>query len=167
MAETKISGTDSKTLWPAIEFIWQEAMLLDRKQYAQWLELWEPSGLYIVPIDADAVEFEDKLNYVYDDHRMRQLRVDRMMAGTAGSVIDAASTVRTLSRFVRLPSKDEGVIEVSAAQILIAYKRATTTIFAANVTYAIRMDKPEPRIERKIVRLINSEDALSSIGFFL
>lgn len=121
-------SSSSQTLSAAIELIWREATLLDRKQYGDWLELWEPSGWYIVPIDPDEVNFEDSLNYVYDDHNMLQKRVDRMMAGTAGSVIDSARTVRTVSRFVQLPSQDEAIV---ATQIPAAYKRGTMTIFAA------------------------------------
>ena len=156
-----------------IELIWKEATLLDRKQYQDWLGLWEPAGKYIVPIDATTVDFENSLNYVYDDHEMREKRVERMMAGYSASAVDSARTVRSVSRFVLLPSSqpdaisDVSVAEVSAAQILIAYKRGASTIFAADLTYRIRLTETNARIEQKIVRLVDSTDTLNSIGFFL
>jgi 3-phenylpropionate/cinnamic acid dioxygenase small subunit len=168
MSMKAIQDEHSQTLSKAIELIWREATLLDHKRYDEWLKLWEPAGVYVVPIDRNAVDFENTLNYIYDDHNMRQKRVERMMDGTAGSVVDSALTVRTVSRFVELPLEDDAaIVAVSAAQILIAYKRGVGTIFAADVIYRIRADQAEPLIEQKIVRLVNSMDTLNSIGFLM
>lgn len=157
----------SQSLSTVTELIWLEATLLDHRQYDKWLELWDPSGIYVVPIDPETEDFENSLNYVYDDHDMRKKRVERMMAGTAGSVVDAARTVRTVSRFVFQASPEDGVVEVCAAQILVAYKRGVSTIFAADVTYRVRIDGTHPRIQQKIVRLVDATGTLNSIGFFL
>ena len=40
----------------AIELIWREAELLDRKDYHAWLSLWDPAGFYVVPIDHDTTD---------------------------------------------------------------------------------------------------------------
>ena len=83
----------------AVQFIWREADILDRKDYRAWLELWSPEGFYVVPIDPLATDFAATLNYAYDDHHMRALRVQRLSSGYSPSVTDAARTVRTVSRF--------------------------------------------------------------------
>jgi 3-phenylpropionate/cinnamic acid dioxygenase small subunit len=150
----------------AVQFIWREAELLDRKDYRAWLDLWSPDGYYVVPIDPLATDFAATLNYAYDDHAMRQLRVQRLLSGYSPAVTDAARTVRTVSRFT-LTSDTADVLSVHSAQVIVAYKRGVTTLFAADLEHRINLAGDAPRIEQKIVRLIDSTDALSAIGFLL
>lgn len=150
----------------AVQFIWTEAELLDRKDYRAWLDLWSPEGFYVIPIDPLATDFEATLNYAYDDHHMRALRVQRLNSGYSPSVTDAARTVRTVSRFT-MSSDSADTVEVHSAQVVVAYKRDVATLFAADVEHRINLSGGEPRIEQKVVRLIDSTDALSAIGFLL
>jgi hypothetical protein len=59
------------------------------------------------------------------------------------------------------------MIEVRSAQVIVAYKRGVSTIFAADVEHRISMTGREPRIEQKVIRLIDSTDALNAISFLL
>jgi len=150
----------------AAEFIWREAELLDRKDYQQWADLWSETGRYVVPIDPDTTDFEASLNYAYDDARMRAMRIERLTSGHSVSAVDAARTVRTVSRFTEV-SSDADVIEVRSAQILVAYKRERHTLFAADLTPRLRFTQAGIRLEQKVVRLINSTDSLNALGFLL
>lgn len=150
----------------AVQFIWREAELLDRRDYRAWLELWSSKGFYVVPIDPAATDFASTLNYVYDDHHMRALRVQRLSSGYSPSVTDAARTVRTVSRFT-MSSDAADTVNVRSAQVVVAYKRGVATLFAADVEHRINLSDDEPRIEQKVIRLIDSTDALSAIGFLL
>ena len=155
-----------QTLARAIEFIWREAEMLDRRDYRAWLDLWDASGFYVVPIDPQAIDFAATLNYAYDDQHMRELRVQRMVSGYSASASDAARTVRTVSRFT-LTSDAADVVEVKSAQVIVAYKRGASTIFAADLTHKISFATGEPRLVDKVIRLIDSTEALSAIGFLL
>ena len=155
-----------QTFAHAIEFIWREAELLDRRDYRAWLELWDSQGFYVVPIDPQTTDFASTLNYAYDDQHMRELRVQRMTSGYSASASDAARTVRTVSRFT-LSSDSADLVEVKSSQIVIAYKRGASTIFAADLTHKISMASGEPRLVEKVVRLIDSTEALSAVGFLL
>ncbi len=151
----------------AVRFIWREAEMLDRREYHEWLQLWDPEGFYVVPIDPSTTDFAATLNYAYDDLEMREKRVERMTSGYSASASDAARTVRTVSRFT-LASDEANVVEVQSAQIIVAYKRSVPTIFAADLTHRIRFDgDDEPRLVQKVIRLIDSTDALNAIGFLL
>jgi 3-phenylpropionate/cinnamic acid dioxygenase small subunit len=154
------------TIAKAVQFIWREAELLDRKNYRAWLDLWSPLGFYVVPIDPDATDFAATLNYAYDDQHMRELRVQRLTSGYSPSVTDAARTVRTVSRFT-VVSEETDMIDVHSAQVIVAYKRGVATLFAADVEHRISLAGGEPHIEQKVVRLIDSTDALNAIGFLL
>ena len=155
-----------QTFARAIEFIWREAEMLDRRDYRAWLDLWDASGFYVVPIDPQATDFAATLNYAYDDQHMRELRVQRMVSGYSASASDAARTVRTVSRFT-LTSDAADVVEVKSAQVIVAYKRGMSTIFAADLTHKISFATGEPRLVEKVIRLIDSTEALSAIGFLL
>jgi len=152
----------------AIELAWREADLLDRKAYHEWLELYPDDGIYVIPIDRDAESFDDVLNMVYDDDRMRRMRVTRMTEGYAIAAVDSAITVRTVSRFVPLAVGDTE-ITLRAAQVLIAYKRGRHDIWAGDVDYTIRLGAcaAQDRIARKVVRLVDSDDIVPATGFLL
>ena len=73
-------------------FVWAEADLLDHAEYAAWLDLWSPTGTYIVPIDPESTDFDNTLNYAHDDATMRSLRVARLTSGESVSTQPMART---------------------------------------------------------------------------
>ncbi|GHE78857.1 aromatic-ring-hydroxylating dioxygenase subunit beta [Amycolatopsis deserti] len=162
---TIVPATDTRVT-RAIELIWREAELLDRKDYLVWQELYTPDAYYVVPIDPDTEDFAGSLNMIYDDARMRQARVARMTEGYALAAVDAARTVRTVSRFVPESVSDEEVV-LRSAQVLIAFKRGRHDIWAADVRHRIRLSDEGDRIAEKVVRLVDSEDAVPAAGFLL
>ncbi|MFF3494467.1 aromatic-ring-hydroxylating dioxygenase subunit beta [Streptomyces sp. NPDC002795] len=152
----------------AIELLWHEADLLDRKEYQAWNELYAEDGIYVIPLDATTEDFDDQLNMVYDDARMRAMRVARLTEGYAIAAVDSARTVRTVSRFVPVETTD-GSVSLRAAQVLIAYKRGRHQLWAGDVEFTVRFgaDRSEDRIVRKVIRLVDSEEAVPAAGFLL
>ncbi len=154
-------------LGPLVEFVWMEADLLDAKRYAEWLALWADDGKYVIPIDQDTESFEDSLNFAYDDATMRDMRVRRLSSGQSMSASHAAQTVRTVSRFVRLPDSARGDARLRCAQHLVEYKFDRHRHYVANVEWTIRSDGDKFEIVEKVVRLVNSEDALAGMSYLL
>lgn len=151
------------TLEAAAAFAWLEADLLDRHDYLPWLGLWAPGGRYVVPIGRDAGDdHAARLNIAYDDAAMREARVKRLLSGFSMSAAPPARTVRTVSRFVRL--EGEG-FAMRAAQQVVEYKHQRTRVLAANVTYRLVTAEGGLRLREKVIRLINSDDALHGIGY--
>lgn len=152
----------------ALDLIAREAELLDHKDYVSWQDLYTRDAMYVIPLDPDTTDFENSLNMVYDDARMRQLRVTRMTEGYAIAAVDAAATVRTIGRVVPAAVSDD-VVELRAAQTLIAYKRGRHDIWSASVDYMIRLgaEPAADRIGGKVVRLIDGTDEVPAAGFLL
>lgn len=153
----------------AIELAWREAELLDRREYVAWNALFSEDGIYVIPIDRDGDDFENRLNMVYDDARMRALRVSRMTEGHAIAAVDAARTVRTVSRFVPESVSDTEVV-LRSAQVLVAYKRSRHDLWAADLVHRIRLSADGPdgdRIVLKVVRLVDSDEPVPATGFLL
>lgn len=157
-------GASAPTLNEAIEFIWTEADLLDAKSYLEWLDLWREDGVYVVPIDPITEDFESQLNYVYDDAEMRQARIRRLMGGSSMSAAAAARTVRTLSRF-RAVEADGAPLRVRCAQHLVECKRGVERLYAADVTYDLVREGGGLKFLRKVVRLVNSTEALAGVAY--
>jgi 3-phenylpropionate/cinnamic acid dioxygenase small subunit len=150
----------------AVEFIWREADLLDSQDYTSWLALWSATGHYVVPIERDTEDYAAHLNIVYDDQAMRAARVRRLTSGVSISSSPSARTVRTISRF-RAHGARDGESVIRCAQHLIEYKYDRTRLLAADLTYRLVRTGPALMLEQKVVRLINSDDALFGIGYLL
>ncbi|SDB81955.1 3-phenylpropionate/cinnamic acid dioxygenase, small subunit [Raineyella antarctica] len=163
MTETTLTDP---TVVRAIQLVWREAKLLDDKAYEVWQDLYADDGVYVIPIDPDTEDFASSLNMVYDDKRLRGMRVERMIQGYAPSAVAAARTVRTISRFqVEAASATE--VTLTSAQVLVAYKRGRTDVLGAELTHTVRLSDDGDRIALKVVRLLNSEEAVTASGYLL
>ncbi|MDV7356805.1 aromatic-ring-hydroxylating dioxygenase subunit beta [Rhodococcus oxybenzonivorans] len=150
----------------AIELIWHEAALLDAKDYQAWDALWTDEGRYVIPIDPDTDDFDGSLNMVNDDTRMRRMRIERLTSGYSMSALAAARTVRTVSRFT-VEERTEDSVTVRSAQILVGFKRDDQQTLAADVTHRIRYTESGPRLDLKVIRLVNSQAAVNASGYLL
>ncbi|MCG2624355.1 hypothetical protein LVY72_20905 [Arthrobacter sp. I2-34] len=150
----------------AIELVWHEATLLDAKEYEAWERLWTVDGKYIIPIDPETEDFETHLNMVYDDARMRRMRVTRLVEGYSMSAVAAARTARTISRFT-VAELDEESVTLRSAQVLVGFKREKHLLLAADLTHRIRFTDAGALIDLKVVRLVNSDGAVTASGFLL
>ncbi|WP_315765345.1 MULTISPECIES: aromatic-ring-hydroxylating dioxygenase subunit beta [unclassified Bradyrhizobium] len=159
--------TQAITLDEAMAFTWYEADLLDNAEYDEWLSLWTSDAHYVVPIEPGETDFENTLNYAYDDHSMRQKRVDRLRNGQSISTSPVARTVRVQSRF-RILKTDPTACELRCAQILTEFRRGRERNYTADIEFSlVRGGDGKLKISRKVVRLINSTDALTGIGYIL
>ncbi|AZD61898.1 3-phenylpropionate/cinnamic acid dioxygenase, small subunit [Pseudomonas chlororaphis] len=155
-----------QSLQEVTAFIWQEGDMLDHSEYDAWLALWAEKGTYIIPIDPKEQDFENSLNYAYDDHHMRELRVQRLTGGESISTSPLPRTVRTLSRF-RVLFDDGAHITVRCAQNLREFRKDALKHYSADLVYELERCDESFKIQRKLIRLINSDDTLAGIGYIL
>ncbi|BBQ83545.1 aromatic-ring-hydroxylating dioxygenase subunit beta [Klebsiella sp. WP7-S18-CRE-02] len=158
--------TEESVLFNAIALINLEGDLLDQGEFDGWLDLWLPEGLYVVPIDPQETDFKNTLNYACDDHDMRARRVKRLYSGESISTTPRARTLRTLSRF-RLLEAGEHQVVVRGAQSLWEHRKGHSRHYAADITWHLVPQAQGWRIQQKVIRLVNSDDVLHSIGYIL
>jgi len=145
-------------------FLWHEADLLDHKAYQSWLELWAGDGLYIVPAELDAEDYENSLNLALDDADMRRMRVARLESGESVSARSTLNTVRMLSRVRVLEAGDDLVI-ARCAQTLNEMRHGKLVTYPADVEYRLRPGPEGFRIERKVVKLLHADSFLRTVSF--
>jgi len=162
--ETTRNPVMAIALEEAAAFIWREAELLDRQDYADWLDLWTDKGLYVIPIERGEVDPAGELNIAYDDAAMRRMRVKRLQSGFAMSSAPSARTVRTTSRFVPEPGEG-GSVTVRCAQMLVEFKFERTRVLGADVTYRLVRRGDGLALDGKVIRLLNSDEPLWGIGY--
>ena len=150
----------------AMEFVWYEADLLDHAAYDEWLTLWTPGAHYIVPIEPDATDFENTLNYAYDDHAMRTKRAARLVSGQSVSASPVARTIRLLSRFRMIESGPDRCM-LRAAQSITEFRRGRERSYTANIAFRLVREADRLLIDQKVIRLINATDPLNGIGYIL
>ena len=147
-------------------FIWQEGDMLDHGEYEAWQDLWTAKGTYIIPINPKETDFENTLNYAYDDHHMRRLRVQRLIGGESISTSPQPRTVRSISR-IRVLGDDGVNVTVRAAQNIREFRKESLKHYSADLTYTLVRAQGSFKIHRKVISLINSDDTLAGIGYIL
>ncbi|WP_413207816.1 aromatic-ring-hydroxylating dioxygenase subunit beta [Rhodospirillum sp. A1_3_36] len=154
------------TLNAVTAFINTEADMLDFQEYEAWLNLWDEDGSYVVPIDTETEDYANSLNFAYDNATMRRLRVNRLISGEAVSTQTTPKTVRSPSRFRILDDADD-VVTVRCAQLLSENRHGNLRTYPSDVTYKLRREGDGFRMVEKVVRLLNADHHLSSIGYIL
>lgn len=164
--ESTLCTPSALSLDSAMRFLWQEADMLDRLDYRNWLKLWTVDGLYIVPIERDATDHANVLNIAYDDDVMRAARVKRLKSGFSMASTPPARTVRTISRFV-VTEDHADLLALRAAMMIVEYKYERTRMIVGDVDYRLVRVADGIRMASKIVRLLNSDDYLHGLGYLL
>ena len=68
-----------------IDFVVNEARLLDERRYDEWLTLWADDGLYWVPLVPGQTEALQHNSHLHEDTLLRELRVERLKSARAFS----------------------------------------------------------------------------------
>ncbi|UYW74225.1 aromatic-ring-hydroxylating dioxygenase subunit beta [Pseudocitrobacter faecalis] len=97
---------------------------------------------------------------------MRERQVKRLYSGESISTTPRARTLRTLSRFRLLESEGDDIV-VRGAQSLWEHRKGFSRHYAADITWHLQSHGNRLLIKQKIIRLINSDDVLHSIGYIL
>lgn len=161
------SASHDHVLAQAQAVLTQEAVLLDAQDYDGWLTMWDARGFYIVPTEFEPVEdYARALNFIYDDHDMRQRRVRRLVSGASLAMTPPTRTVRTIS-LVRLIHVGENTAAVASSLLLCANRLGTQRILACQVEHQINFAGAVPLLLRKVVRLIDADTAQNDLSFLL
>lgn len=163
--DVAIKMTNSALL-EAMSFVWLEADRLDHAEFEDWLNMWTPEARYIVPVEPGVTDFKSHLNYAYDNHSMREKRIERMLGGVSVSASPLARTIRSLSRF-RLLSDDGETIELRCMQRLTEFRRNRERTYIANLEFRLKREPSGLKIDQKVIRLINANHALGGISYIL
>ncbi len=83
--------------------------------------------MYIIPVDRQATDFANALNYAYDNQAMREKRVHRLYSGESISTTPRARTIRMTGRHRLIEASDQRV-EIRAPSFCMSTAKAKNTI---------------------------------------
>ena len=146
------------------DFLSTEADMLDHREYQDWLKLWQPDGLYIVPVDVNADDYKNTLNVAYDDEHMRQLRVERLEGGEAVSTAVAMPTVRSISA-LRIVSASDQEITVRCSYMLYENKEGDLRPYPAKAEFVLVPNGDSFLLKKKLVKLMRASQYLATISY--
>lgn len=145
-----------------IDFIYDEARMLDDGRFSDWLALWLEDGHYWMPLD---YKQDDPLNctsLLYEDMFMLKLRVERLNGARTFSQKPKSRCHHVLQRpFV--DRIDGDTVTAVTPMHYIETRLDEQQLLALTATHDLRLVDGALRIANKKVELLNSDAAFGNI----
>ena len=143
-------------------FLAHEAALLDEGRYEEWLGLFTADAWYWVPSQVGQRDPFDTISLMYDDRRLLETRVRRLMQGLlhAQTPRSAASRQVTNAAIVEL---QPGAAVVRSKFVMVEYRRNVQRIFAGAYLHRLVRAEGALKIASKRVNLVNCEAELEGL----
>lgn len=145
-----------------IDFLYEEARMLDEGRYDDWLALWAQDGIYWMPLDYKQGDDLALTSLLYEDMFMLRLRVERLNGARTFSQKPKSRCHHVLQR----PFVDELGPERIVTNTNMHYVETRLDeqfLLALTVEHELRVVDGALRIARKRVDLLNSDAAFGNI----
>lgn len=145
-------------------FLFDEAELLDRRRFDEWLQLFLEDAYYWVPSQYEQDNPVDTASLIYDDLAMLQARTSRLKHPMLYTNIPLIRTIHTYSS-VRIVEKDPNARAclVRSKLLVVESRRDEQRLFGATCHHRLRCDSTGFRIAWKKVELANCEAHLDAL----
>ncbi|MCW5772550.1 MAG: aromatic-ring-hydroxylating dioxygenase subunit beta [Rhodospirillaceae bacterium] len=143
-------------------FLTHEAHLLDTGRYEEWLALFAPDATYWVPAQLDQADPHTAISLMYDDRRLLETRVRRLVQAVAHATTPRAAASRQVTNLALL-ERDAGAIVVRSKFTMVEYRRNHQRLFAGNYVHRLLRRGDSFAIAAKRVNLINCEAELEGL----
>jgi benzoate/toluate 1,2-dioxygenase subunit beta len=143
-------------------FLLNEARLLDEARFEDWLALFTEDAWYWVPAAANQPDPFDHVSLVYDDRRLLETRVRRLL----NPHIHAQTPPARASRIVANVTIEESAADaaVTRSKLLMAEYRANAQrLFAGTATHRLVTRGGGIKIASKRVDLVNCDAELEGL----
>ncbi|VCU71290.1 Biphenyl dioxygenase subunit beta [Pigmentiphaga humi] len=152
------------------QFIFREAKLLDDRDYEAWLGLFEPDGLYVVPLAGEA-DGGRQAAIVRDNQAAREERVHHLQNHWFPAQQPPSRTLHFVSNV--LGQESDGIWRVSTSQMIYETREGDWTqvglgelrSIVARIDYQLRITPDGLRIREKRVLLLNAASWQQNLAF--
>lgn len=151
-----------------IEFVYNEARLIDEKRFDEWYELFTQDGLYWMPLTRNQPQDGTHVSLFHEDRLLLKLRIQRL--GNPNSFSQAEpSWCQHVLQAPRIESRDPALSSVVLRTpfIYMETQRDQQQMYAAVAWHHLTRVEGSLRIRMKKVELLNCDAALPSIQLFL
>ena len=151
-----------------IDFVVQEARLLDAKRFEEWNALFTDDAYYWVPLVPDQVDGINHTSHLYEDKLLRELRVERLKSPRAYSQQPPSRALHLL----QLPTLESS--NATAQRFVLRtpfhYTEAQgdeIQTFVGTAYHHLVREQGVLRLRLKRVDLLNGEAALPAVQLFI
>lgn len=143
-------------------FLFKEARLLDTGDFAAWLELYAPEGVYWMPSQPGQTDPLNVASIIYEDYPILSIRVQRLFEARALVLTPMPSTTHMLSN-IEVEEGDDGIVRANCTFLCIQYQSSEQKTFAGRQSFELEPVGDSYRILLKRVDLVNAGGTLPLI----
>ena len=160
------SGVTERQL---IDFVVQEARLLDEKRYEEWNALFADDAFYWVPLVPGQADGINHTSHLYEDKLLRELRIERLRSPRAFSQQPPSRGLHLL----QTPTVEPAAPARGGEHLVRTVFQYTESqgdelnSFVGVCWHRLVVEAGALRIRQKRVDLINSDAALPAVQLFI
>ena len=151
-----------------IDFVVEEARLLDEKRYAEWNALFTDDAMYWVPLVPDQEDGINHTSHMYEDKLLRELRIERLKSARAFS----QQPPTRAHHLLQTPTVEE--FDAAANRFVVRSEFHYTEaqgdelqFFVGTCLHHLTVQDGELRMTLKRVNLLNCDAALPAVQLFI
>ena len=145
------------------QFLYLQAELLDAKQWQAWMDLFDASGVYWMPVLPEQTEWEGSPSIFAEDKLMMEIRKGRVSHPNAWSQAPMWETNHIVSH-VALESSDGTTIQVRSRFHMMELRRNSVRHFGGSYRHTLLRDAAGAlRIKLQRVDLFNGQAAFDYV----
>jgi len=151
-----------------IDFVVNEAHLLDTRRYEEWNALFTDDAFYWVPLVPDQEDGLNHTSHLYEDKLLRELRIERLKSPRAYSQRPPSRCLHVLQEpEIETLDYARGEFLVRTPFLYTETRGDESQRYAATAWHTLVSADGELRIRLKRVDILNCDAALPSIQLFL
>lgn len=152
MVELKSWTSELTSLRDVEQFLYEEAALLDEWRLHEWLGLFEPDGVYLVPsTDRPHGDPTRDLFLIQDDRFLLEHRVNSLLTRSAHAEYPHSRTRRMIAN-VRSSIPEPGLLNVHANFMVVRVRSGATDTYVGSYRHVLRATDDGYRfVERKSI----------------
>ena len=151
-----------------IDFVYDEAFMLDEGRFEDWLGLWAPDSYYWMPLEYKQTDPKFVTSLLYEDEFLRKLRVHRLEGARTFSQKPRSRCSHVLNR-PRILEMDHGAgrFVTSTAFHYVETRMDDQFLLAATARHELELIDGILKMKLKRVDLLNCDAAFGNIQLFL
>lgn len=147
-----------------IDFIYNEARMLDESRFDEWLALWQPDGIYWMPLDYQQADPLNTTSLMHEDLFMLKLRVERLNGARTFSQKPKSRCHHVLQRpFIDEMDVDANRYVTTTFMHYVETRLDEQQLLALTVRHELTLRDGKISIANKRVELLNCDAAFRNI----
>lgn len=158
----------TSTVERVAQLLYREARLLDDGRYDDWLGMWSTDLEYWIPCNDEASPASSHIAIAYLDRKALAGRLSRLNSGDAYAQVPRSRMSRIISN-IEVEEADgvSGELKVHAKFNLTELRRHEQHTFSGRYEYTIDTSADSWLIKRKKTVLVNLDEPIANLSFFL